>query len=196
LKFVTHFTGDITQPLHTSGVAIGGNAYNVSYGNRTTNLHSVRPLLLFPRSLTDMLQVWDGAILYSAAGVTGFSNTTLSPFFSSLGSRITADTFFEPTAKWLSCVDPSTPTECAMEWARDANSWTCDYLYSQIFNGTNLLTSGYAQGAYPIVELQVSKAALRLASWLNALVAGKYNMDREIILRTNPSWLLGTAAGA
>lgn len=82
-----------------------------------------------------------------------------------------------------------------MEWARDANVWTCDYVYSQIFNGTNLATSGYAEGAYPIVELQVAKAVLRLASWLNALVAGKYNMDREVILRTNPSWLLGPLAG-
>jgi S1/P1 Nuclease len=128
--------------------------------------------------------------------VTGFSNSTISPFFSSLRSRIIADTFFQPAAEWLSCIDPSTPTKCAMEWARDANGWTCDYVYSQIFNGTNLLTSGYAEAAYPIVELQVSKAALRLASWLNAIVAGDYNMDREVILRTNPSWLLGPLAGA
>jgi S1/P1 Nuclease len=128
--------------------------------------------------------------------VTGFSNSTLSPFFSSLGSRIKADSFFEPTAQWLSCVDPSTPTHCALEWARDANGWTCDYLYSQIFNGTNLATSGYAEGAYPIVELQVSKAALRLAAWLNAIVAGAYNMNREVILKPNPSWLLGPAGGA
>lgn len=83
-----------------------------------------------------------------------------------------------------------------MEWARDTNGWTCDYVYSQIFNGTNLATSGYAEGAFPIVELQVSKAALRLAAWLNALVVGNYNMNREVILRTNPSWLLGAAAGA
>lgn len=42
LKFITHFTGDITQPLHASGIAIGGNDFDVVYGNRTTNLHSVR----------------------------------------------------------------------------------------------------------------------------------------------------------
>ena len=69
------------------------------------------------------------------------------------------------------------------KWARDANGWTCDCLYSQIYNGTNLLTSGYAEGAFQIVELQVSKAALRLTSWMNAIVDGKYNMDREVILR-------------
>ncbi len=68
-------------------------------------------------------------------------------------------------------------------------------MYSQIFNGTNLQTSGYAEAAYPIVELQVSKAALRLASWLNTIVAADYNMDREVILRTNPSWLFGILGG-
>jgi S1/P1 Nuclease len=53
LKFVTHFIGDITQPLHTSGVAIGGNAFNVTYGNRTTNLHSVsNPAQLVTEYLT------------------------------------------------------------------------------------------------------------------------------------------------
>lgn len=40
-------------------------------------------------------------------------------------------------------------------------------------NGTtDLAESGYAEGAYPIVEMQVSKAAVRLAAWLNRLVEG------------------------
>jgi len=139
--------------------------------------------------------VWDGYIIYSDAGVTGFSNQSISPFFESLANRIKADTFFEPTAKWLSCTDPSTPLECALDWARDTNSWTCDYVYSQIFNGTNLLTSGYAEGAYPIVEIQTSKAALRLATWLNRLVGGEYKIGRQVILQTTPSWLLGPDEG-
>lgn len=37
-------------------------------------------------------------------------------------------------------------------------------------NDTDLGTDGYAQGAVPIVELQMSKAALRLGTWLNMLV--------------------------
>lgn len=139
--------------------------------------------------------MWDGYIIYSDANVTKFSNQSISPFFTSLVSRIKADDFFEPTAEWLACSDPSTPVECALSWARDTNTWTCDYVYSQIFNGTNLLTSGYAKGAYPIVEIQVSKAALRLGTWLNKLVAGDYDMDRKVVLQTNPSWVLGPDAG-
>jgi hypothetical protein len=42
LKWVTHFLGEITQPLHTSGLAIGGNSYNVTFGSHATELHAVR----------------------------------------------------------------------------------------------------------------------------------------------------------
>jgi hypothetical protein len=72
---------------------------------------------------------------------------------------------------------------------------TCDYVYSQAFNGTNLATSGYATGAFPIVELQISKAVLRLGTWLNKLVAGDYDRGRDVVLQTNPSWLLGPDGG-
>lgn len=68
-------------------------------------------------------------------------------------------------------------------------------MYSQAFNGTDVATSGYAEGAYPIVEIQVAKAALRMATWFNKLVDGRYK-EREVILRLNPSWVGGPAGGA
>jgi len=74
---------------------------------------------------------------------------------------------------WLSCSDPSTPTVCATRWARESNKWTCDYVYNKVDNTTDLATSGYAVGAFPIIELQISKAALRLGTWLNKLVGHK-----------------------
>ncbi|KAL8283409.1 hypothetical protein RQP46_005819 [Phenoliferia psychrophenolica] len=179
LKWLVHFLGDITQPLHASGAAIGGNGFPVTYNNVTTQLHSV----------------WDGKIIYTLANVTLFPNTSIAPFFESTVSKIKDDLFFEPTASWLSCVDPSTPLGCALEWARESNAWTCDYVYSQIFNGTDLATSGYATGAGPIVELQTAKAGLRVAVWLNAIVKGDYNKARKVILFNNPSWVLGPDDG-
>ena len=44
LKFLVHFFGDITQPLHCSERSKGGNDIEVKFGNRRRNLHSVRPL--------------------------------------------------------------------------------------------------------------------------------------------------------
>lgn len=74
---------------------------------------------------------------------------------------------------WLACSDPSKAVECATRWARESNKWTCDYVYSQVNQTNDLAMDGYALGGVPIVELQISKAALRLATWLNKLVGTK-----------------------
>jgi hypothetical protein len=78
-----------------------------------------------------------------------------------------------------------------MSWLRDSSEWNCDYVFSQTFNNTDLLESGYASGAFPIVELQASKAALRLATWLNRLVLDEGNLDRDLVLQSLPRWQQG-----
>jgi len=42
LKYLVHFMGDITQPLHCSEKERGGNEIEVKFGNRRRNLHSVQ----------------------------------------------------------------------------------------------------------------------------------------------------------
>jgi len=171
LKWISHYLGDITQPLHASGLGAGGNLVNVTYGQKLTELHAV----------------WDGYIVYTDAGVTRFSNLSIAPFMSSLVARIESDTFMEPVSDWLNCVDPSTAVDCAMSWARESNAWTCNYVYAKLVS-EDLLSSGYAEGAFPIVELQISKAAIRLANWLNLLSAGD-DLQRDLVTQTNPkSW--------
>ncbi|KAJ1328085.1 nuclease S1 [Microdochium nivale] len=179
VKFLAHFTSDVTQPLHVSGIAAGGNGFNVTFAGNKTNLHSV----------------WDGAIIYAKAGVKSFANDTIQPFFANTVRRLRTDSYLTSTAEMLACSDPGTPQRCAMEWARDTNEWTCDYVYSQVFNGTDLATSGYATGAGHIVEVQTAKAALRMATWFNRLVEGSYR-QREVYLDTVPSWVGGPMMGA
>lgn len=41
VKFIAHFTSDIAQPLHVSGIAAGGNGFPVLFNGVQTNLHSV-----------------------------------------------------------------------------------------------------------------------------------------------------------
>ena len=43
LKWVSHFRGDIAQPLHASGRAAGGNFERVKFANVSTELHAVSP---------------------------------------------------------------------------------------------------------------------------------------------------------
>lgn len=115
--------------------------------------------------------MWDHYIPYFAANATThFSNQSIAPFFEYLVSRIRKDLFWEAPYMWLACSEPSKAVECATQWARESNKWTCDYVYSRVNQANDLATDGYAVGGVPIVELQISKAALRLATWLNKLV--------------------------
>lgn len=84
---------------------------------------------------------------------------------------------------WVACSDPSTPVECATVWATESNRWTCDYVYRRLQGDEDLGYNGYAAGAIPIVELQISKAAYRLATWLNKLVGvdGPVFEDQEML---------------
>lgn len=73
--------------------------------------------------------------------------------------------------------------ECATTWATESNKWTCDYVYRGLRGDEDLGYNGYAEGAVPIVELQISKAAYRLATWLNKLVDAKcpISWDQEVL---------------
>lgn len=42
LYFVTHFLGDIGQPLHVENYEVGGNSIAATCGGNSTNLHSVK----------------------------------------------------------------------------------------------------------------------------------------------------------
>jgi hypothetical protein len=131
--------------------------------------------------------------VYADAVVTQFSNLSISPFMISLVDRIKSDRFIEPVSDWLECIDPTSAVDCAMRWARESNTWTCSYVYhSELNHETDLLANGYAKGAFPIVELQISKAALRLATWLNLLTAG-FDKEKVVVLENSPeNWPEGS----
>lgn len=127
--------------------------------------------------------------------MTSFSRESIDPFFSNMVDRIRNDTYFTPTAEWTACTSPGTPLACPIAWARDSNEWNCDYAFSQVNNGTDLRTSGYAEGAWPIAEIQMAKAVLRTATWFNKIVENCFH-DREVILDLNPSWVGGPSGGS
>ena len=111
-----------------------------------------------------------------------------------LVARIKQDRFIEPVSTWLECIDPFSPVDCAMSWARESNAWTCAYVYhSRLDNETDLLLSGYAQGAFPIIELQISKASLRLATWLNLLAADTHESETVVEQSGSEKWVAGTS---
>ncbi|CAK4034510.1 nuclease PA3 [Lecanosticta acicola] len=157
LMWVVHFIGDVAQPLHTSGTAQGGNLVKVLFNGTATNLHDV----------------WDRLILYSGTNRTGdFSDKELDPYFAALLQRINHDSLPVARNHWARCdFEISKGDHCPKRWAEDSHALVCNAVYHMPFsNTTDLMNTGYARDAFPTAELQLAKAAWRLAGWLNHLV--------------------------
>lgn len=153
MEFLIHFLGDITQPLHDEAEEVGGNDIPVTWDGTTTNLHAC----------------WDTQMVEKLAG-GGNSTATLDSFSSSLIADIDNGKYASQKADWISCSDISTASDCALEWAQDANKLNCQYVLKVNESGVEL-DGTYYTGAVPYIELQISKGGYRLGAWLNALAA-------------------------
>ena len=86
-----------------------------------------------------------------------------------------------PRNDWSTCgFDVDQGALCPKGWAEDSHWLVCNAVYTSAFtNSTDVLKSGYAEKMFPTVELQLAKAAWRLAGWLNALVESVYSKEHD-----------------
>jgi S1/P1 Nuclease len=151
LRFLLHFFGDIHQPLHTEAEGRGGNDIDVLFGKKHTNLHAI----------------WDTDILLKHIGHGDDEKATALAWAKKLyaADRDHADSLA------AECQDLTQAADCSLSWADEANQWICDYVLKDDVAGVENkdLSTGYYEGAVPVVELLVGKAGRRLAAWVNAL---------------------------
>ncbi|KAF7318834.1 Nuclease Le1 [Mycena chlorophos] len=181
LKFLDHFIGDVTQPLHVEARALGGNQISVRCNGASTSLHAM----------------WDTGIITKFL-VTNYSNS-VTTWADALAARLKSRAFNgAPVSSFVSCSSVTepvkrsiysdiatlsslnsdaldsrtiTPLACPLAWAQDANKLDCSYVFKYT-PGTDLCTGSYYDGAVPIIETQIAKAGYRLAGWLNVLFDG------------------------
>jgi len=169
LKFLIHFLGDITQPLHTCGRMVGGNSAKIAVFDRrhTLNLHTL----------------WDTTIIEKRVkedfGKSG-------PRYLDFLLTQLKTTYKSAQAAWPSCLDASAPNsrrrllrrsgdadssdagssaeQCAIEWASDSEGINCDTVWPAYDNdpSQDFGTDYYTQ-AYPSIEQQLLKAGVRMA---------------------------------
>lgn len=153
MEFLIHFLGDITQPLHDEAEEVGGNDISVTWDGEDTDLHAC----------------WDTQMVEKIAGGEN-STATVDSFAATLIAQIDNGTYASQKEDWVSCVDITTATDCALEWAQDANALNCQYVLQNDESGMEL-DGTYYTGAVPYIELQISKGGYRLGAWLNTLAA-------------------------
>jgi hypothetical protein len=155
LRFIVHFVGDVTQPLHDESFELGGNEVDVTFDGEDTNLHAV----------------WDTSMPEELVG--GGELSDAETWAANLTAEINNGTFAADKKTWLQGLDIDDAKASAMIWARDANKYVCSVVMP---NNITVLESGdlfpkYYDSAIDTVELQIAKAGYRLAAWLDALAA-------------------------
>ncbi|KAJ5103048.1 hypothetical protein N7532_003577 [Penicillium argentinense] len=153
LKFLVHFLGDITQPLHDEAYEVGGNNIDVTFNGYKDNLHSD----------------WDTYIPEQLVG--GDSLDDAQSWAKNLIKKIDSGEFSSHAASWVDGDDISDPIAAATRWASDGNALVCTVVMP---DGAAALQKGdlyptYYNSVIDTIELQIAKGGYRLANWLNMI---------------------------
>jgi hypothetical protein len=153
LKFVTHFAGDIHQPLHVGFTSdAGGNGITGTFEGAKDNLH----------------YIWDTPLV--RLRIKDFSGVQ-SKYVSYLLQQIQGPWAANAT-QWAKCSTGG--AVCPDDWASETIVLACTHAYvdengDKIKNGFNL-GDAYYQLNKDVIDEQLAKGGVRLASMLNSLL--------------------------
>ncbi|PNS15518.1 hypothetical protein CAC42_777 [Sphaceloma murrayae] len=163
LRFLVHFIGDIHQPLHNEAYEAGGNGVDITFNGSPRNLHGT----------------WDTQIPERLRG--SYSRAQARSWADYLIGRIENGSFTRNVAQWKRSVNVNDGVGSALTWSNEANDYICTFVAPQGWEAVetgDLATNGYFDRAVPTVELQIARAGVRLAAWLDALSAPSAGRDR------------------
>jgi hypothetical protein len=153
LKFVTHFAGDIHQPLHVGFTSDeGGNSIKGTFEGDSDSLHYIWDVPLVQLRIKEFGGVQSQYTQYLLQQIQG-------PWASNASA-------------WEKCSTGG--TVCPDDWASESVLLACSHAYvdqndNVIQNGFNL-GDPYYQFNKGIVDEQLAKGGVRLANMLNALL--------------------------
>ncbi|XAR66406.1 hypothetical protein NMG60_11012633 [Bertholletia excelsa] len=157
LMFLSHFIGDVHQPLHVGFIGDeGGNTITVRWYRRKTNLH----------------HVWDTMIIESA--LKTFYNSDISNMIQALQRNIT-DGWVDDILLWESCAQNQ--TACPDPYASESINLACKFAYRNAAPGSTL-KDDYFLSRLPIVEKRLAQSGVRLAATLNRIFASRPSISQ------------------
>ncbi|KAK9152611.1 hypothetical protein Sjap_000091 [Stephania japonica] len=152
LLFLSHFIGDVHQPLHVGFLGDeGGNTIHLRWYRRKSNLH----------------HVWDTMIIESA--IKEFYASDLAIMIRAIQRNITDD-WSSDISMWENCA--ANHTACPDPYASESVRLACKYAYKNATPGSTL-NDDYFLSRLPIVERRLAQGGVRLAATLNRIFASQ-----------------------
>lgn len=153
LLFLSHFIGDIHQPLHCGFLSDkGGNTINVQWFTTKQNLH----------------RVWDDSIIETE--LERFYDSNLGEFIDAIQNNITK-VWGNQVEEWENC--SSDDIACPITYAYESSQDCCKWAYKDAEEGSKL-EDDYFQTRFPIVNLRLAQGGIRLAATLNRIFDKQY----------------------
>ncbi|XP_065018545.1 endonuclease 1-like [Musa acuminata AAA Group] len=149
LLFLSHFMGDIHQPMHVGFTSDkGGNFIQVLWFKHKTSLH----------------RVWDREILREALAGKGMAA------FQEYLHETFKEEWKSENSSWTDCPDL---VSCPKKYAAESIRLACEQGYNRVQEGMNL-ADDYFDSTMPIVAERIAQGGVRLAMTLNR-VFGEHN---------------------
>ncbi|KAA0056948.1 hypothetical protein IC582_029416 [Cucumis melo] len=146
LLFLSHFVGDIHQPLHVGFASDeGGNTIEVRWFRRKSNLH----------------HVWDRDIILTA--LADYYDKDGGLLLEELQRNLTQGIWSNDVPTWERCVKVNS---CVNKWAEESTDLACKWAYEGVEAGITL-SEDYFDSRLPIVMERLAQGGVRLAMLLN-----------------------------
>ncbi|KAL6990996.1 Endonuclease 1 [Sarracenia purpurea var. burkii] len=160
LLFLSHFMGDIHQPMHVGFTSDeGGNTIELHWFRHKSNLH----------------HVWDREIILTVA--KNLYGNDISLLEQDIKANFTDGIWHADVASWKDCSDIFT---CVNKWAVESINLACNWGYRDVESGATL-DDDYFNSRLPIVMKRVAQGGVRLAMILNQVFG---NSDEDPIAVT------------
>ncbi|KAI3765105.1 hypothetical protein L2E82_15131 [Cichorium intybus] len=151
LLFLSHFMGDIHQPMHVGFTSDeGGNTIGLRWFRHKSNLH----------------HVWDREIILTAAA--DFYEKDMGSLQKAIQANFTRGLWSEDVTSWKDCNDLST---CINKYAMESIKMACKWGYKGVEAGETL-SDNYFNSRMPVVMKRIAQGGVRLSMILNRVLGG------------------------
>ncbi|CAM0879132.1 unnamed protein product [Alopecurus aequalis] len=148
LLFLSHFIGDVHQPLHVGFSSDrGGNTIDLHWYRRKTELH----------------HVWDVNIIDTSE--KDYYDQGTAEFVDALNKNITGE-WSEQVQGWEEC--GKNQAACPDIYASEGITAACDWAYKNV-TADSTLGDEYFGTRLPVVNLRLAQGGVRLAATLNTI---------------------------
>ncbi|ORY36804.1 phospholipase C/P1 nuclease [Rhizoclosmatium globosum] len=169
IQYLTHFIGDIAQPLHNCQRQKGGNDAKAIYNGKASNFHGIHDYSILAQYVTEL-------------GINASDPRAYILYSDILISRFGSNKYEYTSPKYI---DLHTMRDgylsAAVEMSVEGNLMLCDEsLFWTLYDADPMqdFSGAYYEAVMDILNVQITKGGFRIAAWLNA-IADECDLGRK-----------------